>query len=765
LTPRSNETKAKQRRARSKASALVGSLVVAAASPGCQGSDNNVGKILRVENPSVFAGTTEANPGDGLSPRTELRTNETGGVKFRIDGGAECHTKENSRLGIEPDEKHLIWFYGGQSFCSTSADSGTRPYGAGTDLQFIPRGTVFTVAVDETETVIGVTHGFVEIESETTAAEPVMVGPAQQAVSSAVQKAPRVEALKLTPEAKALTDGMERRLPRANTRPKDLERIAPSGALVFGLDASMPAAVESFVHNFARWLAREWDIDTRVEPLASKRAEQLLAAGSVQIVVERAHDSPTGTTIPLFTSDQTTWVMVIAPSSAFERSLNNVLNAALKDGDFAELYRNAFGSEPSYARSRRGVVAEVTTPELTPSAVDFGETSIGAYENKSLTLTAGSKTLTISSISTDAREFMVEHDCEGVLSAGATCTIQVRFAPASVGRSIGALTVGHPDGEALQTTLAGTGSESEKTAFAPAAMDFGHVDVGAEASRSLTLTAGSRDVTIRSITPSSPSFGASNNCPHTLGARRSCAVVVTFKPVATGEQSAQLEIDPDGQDPPHADLSGVGVAPPTLKPSRITFGSVLLGRSERRNVLLAAGTMPLTITNVSTGNMIEFSARHTCRAQIPLGTTCPITITFAPRRIGTREAVLVVRVANGPPLKVRIAGQGTRAALRVQPRTLEFGSVSYDPPTSRTETVTVTNLGATPITIENIEPSDPQYALTDDDCPSSLGGSKSCTFSVTFTPGSAGRHPGVVTITTDRRGQLSLPLSGFGVIG
>lgn len=734
-------------------------------SPGCQGDDNNVGKILRVENPSVFAGTNEANPGDELSPGTELRTNETGGVLFRIDNGTECHTKENARLGIEPDEENLIWFYGGQSVCSTSADPRTRPYGAGTDLQFIPRGTVFTVAVDETETVIGVTHGFVEIESETTAAEPLVVGPDQQAVSSAVQKAPRVEALKVTPEVKALTNGMERRLPRADTRPKDLGRIASGGALVFGLDASIPAAVESFVHNFAGWLGREWHIDTRVEPLANKSAERLLAAGSVHIVVGRAHDSPAGATIPLFTSDQTTWVMAIAPRSAFERSLNNVVNAALKDGDFAELYRDAFGSEPSYASSPRGVVAEVTEPELTPSAVDFGETSIGAYENRSLTLTAGSKNLTISSISSDAREFMVEHDCGGVLSAGATCTIKVRFAPVSVGRSVGALTVSRPDGEALQTTLAGTGSESEKTAFAPAAMDFGHVDVGAEASRPLTLTARSRDVTIQSITPSSPSFGASSNCPHTLGARRSCAVVVTFKPVATGEQSAQLEIDPGGQDSPHADLSGVGVAPPTLKPSRVTFGSVLLGRSERRNVLLAAGTMPLTITNVSTGNMIEFSARHTCRAQIPLGTTCPITITFAPRRIGTREAVLVVRTANRPPLKVRIAGQGARAAIRFRPRKVEFGSVSYDPPTSRTETVTVTNVGTTPLTIENIELSSPEYALTDDDCPSSLGGSKSCTFSVTFTPGSPGPHPGVVTITTDHSGELSLPLSGFGVIG
>jgi hypothetical protein len=61
--------------------------------------------------------------------------------------------------------------------------------------------------------------------------------------------------------------------------------------------------------------------------------------------------------------------------------------------------------------------------------------------------------------------------------------------------------------------------------------------------------------------------------------------------------------------------------------------------------------------------------------------------------------------------------------------------------------------------------SSPEYALTDDDCPSSLGRSKSCTFSVTFTPGSAGPHAGVVMITTDRSGELSLPLSGFGVIG
>ena len=76
---------------------------------------------------------------------------------------------------------------------------------------------------------------------------------------------------------------------------------------------------------------------------------------------------------------------------------------------------------------------------------------------KTLTLSAGSKKLAILEIASDSGEFRVASQCPPTLAAGATCAIEVVFAPAASGTRTGKLTVTRTGGPKLTSELRGSG--------------------------------------------------------------------------------------------------------------------------------------------------------------------------------------------------------------------------------------------------------------------------------------------------------------------
>lgn len=124
------------------------------------------------------------------------------------------------------------------------------------------------------------------------------------------------------------------------------------------------------------------------------------------------------------------------------------------------------------------------------------------------------------------------------------------------------------------------------------------------------------------------------------------------------------------------------------------------------------------------------------------GATCTINVTFKPTAKNSRNAsVSVADNPSGSPQVVSLTGAGTVAKLSVM--SLNFGSVQVGHK-SAAKSVTVTNTGSGSLSVTNIGITGTNagdFSETNT-CGSSLGGGKSCSISVTFTPRARGSRWG-----------------------
>jgi hypothetical protein len=108
-------------------------------------------------------------------------------------------------------------------------------------------------------------------------------------------------------------------------------------------------------------------------------------------------------------------------------------------------------------------------------------------------------------------------------------------------------------------SLKGAGTVVE---LVPPSLDFGRVQPGpGGATLTTTLTnTGSTALGISGITVSGAGFSQTNNCPSSLGAGKSCAISVTFRPPGFAGFTGMVQVyDNGGGSPQQVPLSGVGV--------------------------------------------------------------------------------------------------------------------------------------------------------------------------------------------------------------
>src|SRR2546427_820646 len=170
----------------------------------------------------------------------------------------------------------------------------------------------------------------------------------------------------------------------------------------------------------------------------------------------------------------------------------------------------------------------------------------------------------------------------------------------------------------------------------------------------------------------------------------------------------------------------------------------------------------LTITSVGfTGtNSGDFGQTNNCPSALAANATCTINVTFTPTATGTRSATLTVTDnAGNSPQTAGVSGTGTTATASLSPTSLTFSRQNVNT-TSAPKTVTLSNTGDTPLTINSITLTGANannFALTSaSTCP--LGGGTvsaagSCTIVVTFTPTSKGGKSAAVSLARNARGR------------
>jgi hypothetical protein len=306
------------------------------------------------------------------------------------------------------------------------------------------------------------------------------------------------------------------------------------------------------------------------------------------------------------------------------------------------------------------------------------------------------------------------------------------------------------------------------------AIDFGSVDLGGSATRTVTVTntttfASTVNVTNITISGANASdFSQTSPCT-SLAQGASCVVTLTLAPTAIGTRSGLLTVTNDSTSNPSltATLTGIGLdTTATLTPASAVFGSVYAGGG-----LSAAKTF--TVTNTSliaisikgitvSGN---FNETTTCGATLAAGASCTISVVFAPLSSGALTGTLTVTNSStaNPILTSALTGTGLPTTATLTPATANYSNVIVGV-TSGAQAFTWSNTSSIPLTISKISTLG-DFNVSATTCSGVIAANSSCTVSVIFLPTALGARTGSVSVvsTSSANATLTATLTGRGV--
>jgi hypothetical protein len=405
---------------------------------------------------------------------------------------------------------------------------------------------------------------------------------------------------------------------------------------------------------------------------------------------------------------------------------------------------------------------------ISPASHSFGSVGEGTTSAVStFTVRNYATTAMALTISSPAAPFAQTNNCASV-AASSTCTISATFSPTAAGAQTGSFTVTYAGvGSPLTATLTGTGVLP--ITITPASRNFGSVGEGTTSAVS-TFTVRNYQATAAAVTVSTAAPFAQTNTCASVAANSTCTISATFSPTAAGAQTGSVSVSYTGTGSPQtAALSGTGVLPITLSTTSITFGNVAQGNISNTKKFSVtnntAAAVALTITSTNT----EFAA--TGCASVAAGASCNVSVTFTPSATAATGAqtgtINVAYTGTGSPQAVSVTGTSV-ASLTAQPNSLYFaenGNGQLVGTATAPQSVTITNLTTSAVTIGTIVASPAAYAITANTCGSSIAASGSCAATVVFTPTVAGSTTGTLTIPYGTSSsQLVVAMIGQGQI-
>jgi hypothetical protein len=352
-----------------------------------------------------------------------------------------------------------------------------------------------------------------------------------------------------------------------------------------------------------------------------------------------------------------------------------------------------------------------------PASLSFGDVASGSTSAaQSVTVSnPGSGAVSVSSVSVSG-PFSQTNTCGGSIAAGGSCTVSVKFAPTSGGSLTGTLTVAtSAPGGPLTVALSGKGvtsttdlaqgqpataSSSYETYVAANAVDgdtstYWESNDGAAYPQTLTVDLGSVQPA-GSVTLDLPPSSAWSTRTETLSVLGSTngstfsqlvgSAGYTFNPATgntvtislpsgtstryvqlsftgnTGWSAAQLsefEVFPGGAS------SGNGTAL-TASPASLSFGTETVGATSGAQSVTVSnpGSGAVSVSSVSVSG--PFSQTNTCGGSIAAGSSCTVSVKFAPTASGAATGTLsVASSAPGSPLTVALSGTGVSASTNL----------------------------------------------------------------------------------------------------
>ena len=312
-----------------------------------------------------------------------------------------------------------------------------------------------------------------------------------------------------------------------------------------------------------------------------------------------------------------------------------------------------------------------------PASLSFGNQLVNAPSaTQAITVTnTGNANLvvsgvTLTSTSADATpQFTIANGCGTVAPAG-SCTIDVAFAPTTVGAKSASVSIAHnAAGSSLGVTLTGTAvpPPAPIAVVAPASLPFGNQAVSTSATRVITVTnTGNANLIVSSVTlTGDTSFTIASNTCATVIAAGSCTINVRFLPTTLGPKSGSVSVTHNALGSPSiVSLSGTAVPPLTtfsLPPGPIAFGKRAINTNLTKTVLVTnTGANPLFVTSAGAAAPFAQVTLGTCSAPVAVGKTCKLNVTFTPTARTAYAATLTVVSSNATnsPGTVGLTGTG-----------------------------------------------------------------------------------------------------------
>ena len=228
---------------------------------------------------------------------------------------------------------------------------------------------------------------------------------------------------------------------------------------------------------------------------------------------------------------------------------------------------------------------------------------------------------------------------------------------------------------------------------------------------------------------------------------------------------------PAGSLPPGAGTvtppPSTGTAAYTVSATSLAFGSLLTGTTATQAVTVSStGTGALALSSVSLGGVDQASYRLTngCGTSVAAGTSCTISVTFAPTTAGPKAASLFVTPADTTLAQksVALSGTGATGSFRTSAQSVSFGTVKVAT-TATGSRVTLTNSGTLALQFisTSIYATGAGFAQTNT-CPATLAPGATCTITPTFRPTATGIKSGSISIVPKGAALATVLLTGTG---
>jgi len=420
------------------------------------------------------------------------------------------------------------------------------------------------------------------------------------------------------------------------------------------------------------------------------------------------------------------------------------------------------------------------TSQLTtsPTALDFGNTTVGTASTRALSLTASSNaSVVINQISSTGTAFTVSGvSLPLTLAAGASANLTVTANPQTAGSISETLSVisnasNSPTSIVLTTTA--SAPTSAVVSLNPTSLSFGSVTVGSSSAKSVVISnGGNANLTISQITSNGAGYTVSGfSLPIVLAAGASTSFNVTFTPTATGSASGSVALVSNASNSPATiAMTGSGaaasVAQLTASPSSSNFGNVTVGSSSTQSVSVTnSGNVSVTISQISTSGAVFSLAGVNVPLSLNPGQSSTYIAQFAPTAVGTASGQISFNSnASNSPTLISLGGTGVAAPtpqLTVNATSLSFGSVTVG--SSGTKSITISNSGNANLTISQITTSGTGFSGSAITLPLMLTPGQTTNYSAQFAPTAAGTASGQILFSSNSPTNPPVSLAGTGV--